>query len=100
MDKLFTTQDIGGTKRENTAGAALSPIRSGFEPNVKINGRDKLLFFNAEFRKINSFISLTGRAPNRPHRSRRKLTAGPAQHKTGQFGDSACGETRGHEIHI
>jgi hypothetical protein len=100
VDKLFTTQDIERTKAENTAGAALSPIRSGFEPNVKINGRDKLLFFNVEFRKINSFISLSERAPTPPHCSRRKLTAGPAQHKTGQFGDSACGETRGPKIHI
>ncbi|MER8806535.1 hypothetical protein [Mesorhizobium australicum] len=52
MDKLFTTQDIERTKAENTAGAALSPIRSGFEPNVKINGRDKLLFFTSSLERL------------------------------------------------
>ncbi|TPM07851.1 hypothetical protein FJ960_08135 [Mesorhizobium sp. B2-3-11] len=60
MDKLFTTQDIGGTKGEKTADADLSPIRSGFGRNVNINGRDRLLFLNVEFRKINDFTTLSG----------------------------------------
>ncbi|MBZ9670056.1 hypothetical protein [Mesorhizobium sp. ES1-3] len=100
MDKLFTTQDIGGTKGENTAGAGLSPIRSGFERNVNINGRDCLQFLNAEFRKINNFIMLSEVARASCMVYRQTLTARSTKHKTGQFGDSACGETRGHKIHI
>ncbi|UVK56481.1 hypothetical protein DBIPINDM_003092 [Mesorhizobium sp. AR02] len=59
MDKLFTTQDIGGTKRENAAGAALSPIRSGFERKLTLMGRNRPQFLNAQFRKINNFIILS-----------------------------------------
>ncbi|MEI9408599.1 hypothetical protein [Mesorhizobium salmacidum] len=78
MDKLFTTQDIGGTKREKTADADLSPIRSGFERNININGRDCLLFLNAEFRKINNFIILSGAFRSSRIVDREKLTAKPA----------------------
>jgi hypothetical protein len=42
VDKLFTTQDIAGTKRENSSGAVLSPIRSGFEQNLTLMARNRL----------------------------------------------------------
>jgi len=42
VDKLFTTQDIEGTKRENSFGAALSPIRSGFEQKLTLMARNPL----------------------------------------------------------
>ncbi|WP_149907597.1 hypothetical protein [Mesorhizobium sp. SARCC-RB16n] len=77
MDKLFTTQDIEGTKGENTAGADLSPIRSGFERNININGRDCLQFLNVEFRKINNFIMLSGAYRTSSIVYRQKLTARP-----------------------
>ncbi|WP_095201185.1 hypothetical protein [Mesorhizobium carmichaelinearum] len=59
MDKLFTAQDIEGTKRENTDGAALSPIRSGFERKLTLMARNPLQSLNAQFRKINNFIILS-----------------------------------------
>ncbi|MEI9429390.1 hypothetical protein [Mesorhizobium sp. Cs1299R1N3] len=78
MDKLFTTQDIEGTKGEKTSDADLSPIRSGFERNVNINGRDCLLFLNIEFRKINDFRTLSGAYRSSRIVHRQKLTAKPA----------------------
>ncbi|QKD01391.1 hypothetical protein EB235_07610 [Mesorhizobium loti R88b] len=62
--------------------------------------RNRLQCLNTQFRKINNFIIL-----GEEHRvisfvSRQRLRTNIAQHKTGQFGDSACGETHGHEIHM
>ncbi|MBZ9997690.1 hypothetical protein [Mesorhizobium sp. BH1-1-4] len=76
MDKLFTTQDIEGTNQENIAGAALSPIRSGFERNVNINGHDCLQFLNTEFRKINNIIMLSASRHAARIVYRQKLRAG------------------------
>ena len=100
MDKLFTTQDIEGTKRENTAGADLSPIRSGFERKLTLMPRNLLFFLNGKFRKINNFIILSDGHRSAPFICRQKLRAKVTQHKTGQFDDSACGETQHHKIHM
>ena len=75
MDKLFTTQDIEGTKRENSAGADLSPIRSGFERKLTLMARNRLWFLNARFRKINNFISLEDQQRTASLVSRQRLRA-------------------------
>ena len=100
MDKLFKTQDIAGTNRENSSGAVLSPIRSGFEQKLTLMARNRLWLLNIRFRKINNFIMLTGQPRAASVVSRQRLMAKLALHKTGQFGDSACGKTHGHEIHM
>ncbi|QND57169.1 hypothetical protein [Mesorhizobium huakuii] len=100
MDKLFTTQDIEGTKRENTFGAGLSPIRSGFERKLTLMARNPLQSLNIRFRKINNFIILSGGHRVAALVARQRLRAEIAQHKMGQFDDSACGETHGHKIHM
>jgi len=100
VDKLFTTQDIEGTKRENTAGADLSPIRSGFERKLTLMALNRSQHLNGKFRKINNFIILSDSHRSASFICRQKLRTALTQHKTGQFDDSACGETRGHKIHM